>query len=211
MSFLDAALARGEAPSRSCSRSGPTRRASIGTAISTGAPTAGGSRSPSVDGRISVWDTTNGTLLVNLPQKPHAFQAAFTPHGSLLVTAGNTGIPSFWDTRTWKLVARPAQGHGSADRRHERRSRRPHLGDCRQRRRGRRPLGRRLAPAQIGTALTGERKTAPIRTFLLFPGRTPSARGLAGRPLHGLGRRSGVVEAPCVQHCGAEPVTGRVA
>ena len=67
-----------------------------------------------VDGRISVWDTTNGTLLVNLPQKPHAFQAAFTPDGSLLVTGGNTGIPSFWDTRTWKLVARPVQGHGSA-------------------------------------------------------------------------------------------------
>jgi WD40 repeat protein len=67
-----------------------------------------------VDGRISVWDTTSGKLLVNLPQKPHAFQAAFTPDGSLLITGGNTGIPSFWDTRSWKLVARPAQGHGSA-------------------------------------------------------------------------------------------------
>ena len=65
-------------------------------------------------GRISVWDTTTGTLVVNLPQKPHAVQAAFTPDGSLLVTGGNTGIPSFWDTRTWKLVTRPAQGHGSA-------------------------------------------------------------------------------------------------
>ncbi len=65
-------------------------------------------------GRISVFDTTTGTLLVNLPQKPRAFQAAFTPDGSFLVTGGNTGIPSFWDTRTWRLVARPAQGHGSA-------------------------------------------------------------------------------------------------
>jgi WD40 repeat protein len=65
-------------------------------------------------GRISVWDTTTGTLVVNLPQKPGAIQTAFTPDGSLLVTGGNTGIPSFWDTRTWKLVTRPTQGHGSA-------------------------------------------------------------------------------------------------
>jgi WD40 repeat protein/class 3 adenylate cyclase len=66
------------------------------------------------NGRISIWDTSTAKLLVNLPQKPHAFQAAFTPDGSLLVTGGNTGIPSFWDTRSWKLVTRPAQGHGSA-------------------------------------------------------------------------------------------------
>jgi WD40 repeat protein/DNA-binding SARP family transcriptional activator len=65
-------------------------------------------------GRIAVFDTTAGKLVADLPQKPHAFQAAFASHGSLLVTGGNRGIPSFWDTRTWKLVARPAQGHGSA-------------------------------------------------------------------------------------------------
>ena len=83
-----------------------------GTRIAAG--TGGNRYKDHSPGEALVWDTTTGELLVNLPQKPHAFQAAFTPDGSLLVTGGNTGIPSFWDTRTWKLVARPAQGHGSA-------------------------------------------------------------------------------------------------
>ena len=44
-------------------------------------PTAGGSRSPTDLGRISVWDTTTGTLVVNLPQKPHAVQRHSLPTG----------------------------------------------------------------------------------------------------------------------------------
>jgi WD40 repeat protein len=64
-------------------------------------------------GKIAVFDTTTGKLLTKLPDGPHPHQAAFTPDGSLLVTGGNAGIPSFWDTHTWKLVARPAQGHRS--------------------------------------------------------------------------------------------------
>jgi WD40 repeat protein len=64
-------------------------------------------------GKVAVFDTTTGKLLVKLPEGPRAWTEAFTPDGSLLVTGGGMGIPSFWDTRTWKRVARPAQGHTS--------------------------------------------------------------------------------------------------
>jgi WD40 repeat protein len=60
---------------------------------------------------VAVWEVATRAPLARLSVP--AWQAAFTPDGSLLVTGGTEGTPSFWDTRTWELVAKPVQGHAS--------------------------------------------------------------------------------------------------
>lgn len=63
-------------------------------------------------GKVRVWDTrarrVEATLTVQVP-----WQAAFSPDGALVAVADNDGTPSFWDTRTWKRVAKPVQGHST--------------------------------------------------------------------------------------------------
>ena len=159
--FPRCALARDHAASRSCSRSG----------LREGGATPTRDLDWSPDGRrlaITYWNATEGSRSVTRPRYAAREPAAETsrlpggiciPDGSLLVTGGNTGIPSFWDTRTWKLVARPAQGHGSA------------IvgmsvdpgggpGDGRKRRRGRLPTGTSPRVARSARRSPG---TAPIR------------------------------------------------
>ena len=63
-------------------------------------------------GRLSVWDTASGEVLVNQPgHDAPIFAAAFSPQGRFLVTAAEDGTIRFWNRSSGSAISEPIRAH----------------------------------------------------------------------------------------------------